>query len=154
MPDWVKSTKVSWEDKERIYFKSNFTVTGGQRVNGCLDLAKIELNEVLLSSVKNSMKAEINLANQGIDEGLDPMITKSIQSSLEGEIRGLRPEETVFQRYKIEDTERIDCFVLASLSKSDYARLKQGSFQRLVSVSDEVKAAVQKRQEEFFQPPQ
>lgn len=150
LPKWVSDPKTNWEQESQLYFKSNYTVAGNQRVNGCWDLAKLEMKESLLSELAQDIKGEINLANEGISEGLDPLITKSIRTNIEGQVRGLKTQEQVFERYTINQIERVDCYVMGSMSKGDYAVLKNSVLKNLASVSAEVAAAVRKRQKEFF----
>lgn len=108
------------------------------------------MKETLLSEIKEDVVGETLLANEGISENADPLITKSIRTSIAGNIKGLRVNETAFERYVTNDIERLDCFVLGSMTKSEYARLKQMVTNNLVSVSSEVAKAVQQRQADFF----
>ena len=150
LPNWTRETKVSWSDQELIYFRSTYAVRGDQRVNGCYDLAKLNVKENLLSEMNNEIRGELNLADSGIAENTDPMITKAIQSSIEGKVRGLRITEEAYERYIVNHTERIDCFVLAEMTKGDYQKLKISVLTKLSSVSEDVSRALQKRQAEFF----
>jgi hypothetical protein len=150
MPNWVSDTKTNWEQDNNLYFKSSYTIAGNQRVNGCWDLAKLDMKESLLSELSQDIKGEINLANEGISEGLDPLITKSIRTNIEGQVRGLKTQEQLFERYTVNHVERIDCFVMGSMTKADYALLKNSVLKNLSSVSAEVAEAVRKRQKDFF----
>lgn len=150
MPKWVAEAKVAWEEDSNHYFKSSYTVAGNQRINGCYDLAKLELKENLLSELSQDVKGELNLANEGISEGLDPLITKSVRTSIDGTIRGLKTQEQIFERYKISDIERVDCYVKSSMTKSDYQLLKNSVLKQMASVNAEVAEAVRKRQKDFF----
>jgi hypothetical protein len=150
LPKWVMQSKVGWIESDRQLFKASYTVQGNQRVNGCYDLAKIELKENLLSELSQDVKGEINLANEGIAENLSPLITKSIRTSIDGNIKGLKTEELVYERYVISDIERIDCYVKSSMSKSDYQQLKISVLKQMSSVSAEVAEALRRRQKDFF----
>ena len=150
LPSWVADPKTNWEKDTELFFKSSYTVAGNQRINGCWDLAKLEMKESLLSELSQDIKGEVTLANEGISEGLDPLITKSVRTNIEGQVRGLKTQEQIFERYVINDIERIDCFVMGTMSKTDYAVLKNSIFKQLTSVSAEVADAVRKRQKEFF----
>ncbi len=150
LPKWVSDAKINWEQDNQLYFKSSYTIAGNQRINGCWDLAKIEMKESLLSELSQDIKGEVSLANEGISEGLDPLITKSIRTNIEGQVRGLKTQEQVFERYTVNQVERIDCFVMGTMSKADYAVLKTSVLKNLASVSAEVADAVRKRQKDFF----
>jgi hypothetical protein len=150
LPEWVNSGSVGWEQGDSIFLKSIYTVGGNQRVNGCYDLAKLEMKESLLSELSQDIKGELNLASEGISEGLDPLVTKSIRTNIEGTIKGLRVREQLFERYVVADVERVECFVQAAMSKVDYNKLKNSVLKQMSSVSDDVAAALRKRQKSFF----
>lgn len=150
MPRWIGESKVSWEEDNRIYFKALFSVKGSQRLNGCFDLVRLEQSETVLENIKHEIKGEIALANEGIAEEADPLITKSISKSFNGTIKGLRAVEQAYERYLVNNAERIDCYLLSSMSKQDYNALKNNAFEQLISVNDEVARVVRKRQSDFF----
>lgn len=150
LPAWVSSGQVGWEQGDSMYFKSTYTVGSGQRVNGCYDLAKLDLKESLLSELSQDIKGELNLGSEGISEGLDPLVTKSIRTNIEGTVRGLKVREQYFERYVVSDVERVDCYVQALMTKTDYNKLKNSVLKQMASVSDDVAAAMRKRQHNFF----
>jgi hypothetical protein len=152
MPDWTRDGKVSWEDGKNRVYKGVFTVRGDQRVSGCYDLAKMEIKENLISEISSEIKGEINLASEGINEAMDPMINKSFHQQMEASIRGLNIQEQLFERYIIEDTERIDCFVMGSIAQTDYRALKNNIIQKLSKNSAEVANAMKTKQVNFFTP--
>jgi|GEM_PF-3328404 len=150
LPEWTRSTKTSWEENGELVSRTSYTVRGNQKVNGCFDLAKLESKEQLLSQLKEEVSGEINLASEGVSEDFDPLITKSLRTSMAGKIQGLRIKEQAFERYMVNSIERIDCFVLSSMKSSDYSNLKSSILQNLVFVDDKVKQAVRERQKKFF----
>lgn len=150
LPDWTKSTRVGWEDNGMYYVRAEHTVKGNQRVNACYDLAKLDLKEGLLSEISSSIKGEINLASEGTAEELDPMLTKSLMTEIKGNIKGLRVQEQAFERYIVNDVERVDCFVLASMKASDYRQLRSTALQQALSASAEAAKAMRDRQVRFF----
>jgi hypothetical protein len=150
---WVKESKTSWEKDELVYFKALYTVKGSQRLNGCFDLAKLEMSEMVLENIRHDIKGEIALANEGIAEEADPLITKSISKSFIGNIKGLIMVEQAYERYMLADNERLDCFVLSTISKQEYRQLKNHSLEQLISVSEDVARVVRKKQKDFFRTP-
>jgi hypothetical protein len=150
MPPWVASGQVGWEQGDSVFFKSTYTVGANQRVNGCYDLAKLEMKESLLSELSQDIKGELNLGSEGISEGLDPLVTKSIRTNIEGTVKGLRMREQLYERYVVGDVERVDCYVQALMSKVDYNKLKNSVLKQMASVSDDVASAMRKRQHNFF----
>ena len=150
LPEWATSSKVSWDEGNLFMFKASFTVNGNQRVNGCYDLARFEVKEKLLSEIKEDIKGEINLASEGISDGVDPLLTKSMSSTINGNIKALRFQDEAFERYLVNDVERVDCFVKARLEKSEYLKLRQAVLNNLISVSPGVADAIRKKQKKFF----
>ena len=51
-PSWTDSSKLSWKEKNYIFFKSTHTIRADERANGCLDLVKLDAKENLISEVK------------------------------------------------------------------------------------------------------
>lgn len=150
LPTWVTSGQVAWEQGDSMFFKSTYTVSANQRVNGCYDLAKLELKESLLSELSQDIKGELNLGSEGISEGLDPLVTKSIRTNIEGTVKGLRMREQLYERYVVADVERVDCYVQALMAKTDYNKLKNSVLKQMASVSEDVAVAMRKRQQNFF----
>ena len=149
-PDWMENQKDSWEEKESVYFKTTYTIRGDQRVNACYDLARLSVHESVLAEVKSDIRAENNLASEGLSENEDQMITKSLTESLKGTISGLNVQSKVFERYVINHTERIDCSVLTSMKKTDYEKAKRNSAQAVLSVHAKVAEVVREKQQRFF----
>lgn len=150
LPKWVGDPKTSWEQDDNVFFKSLYSVKGNQRLNGCYDLAKLEMSETVLENIKHEIKGEIALANEGIAEEADPLITKSISKTFNGNIRGLKQIEQAYERYLVHESERIDCYLLSTMSKQDYNKLKNNSLDQVISVSDEVAKAIRQKQTNFF----
>ncbi|MBK7962444.1 MAG: hypothetical protein IPK04_15410 [Bdellovibrionales bacterium] len=98
LPAWVTSGQVAWDQGDSMFFKSTYTVGANQRVNGCYDLAKLELKESLLSELSQDIKGELNLGSEGISEGLDPLVTKSIRTNIEGTVKGPQDARANFLR--------------------------------------------------------
>ena len=149
-PEWIAKDLISWSDDQLVYFKTSYTIRGDQRVNGCYELAKLLINETLVGEIKSEVKAESNLANEGISEGNDVLLTKSITHTSEGIVKGLRSIAQAYERSLTNEIERVECFVLTQIPKSEYAALKSQSINNLLSVKREVAEAVRKRQSEFF----
>lgn len=151
LPAWVYDTAISEEEGDKILFKSQFTIMGSERVNSCYDLAKLEMNEKVLSEIDNEFRGEVLMASQGITDG-GPLLTKSLISKLSGNIRGLRYKDQAYERYVTSGIERIDCFVRAQMSKRDYIALKTSVLDQLVASNNEVAIAMRKRQALFLNP--
>jgi hypothetical protein len=153
-PKWAEGTEVGWQEGDFTLLRSQYTVRGDQRINSCYDLARVDLKETLLTSLKDDITGELNLAGEGLSEGADPLLSKSFRSEFKGRVQGLSISEQYYERYVVGDVERIDCFVLSKIKNSDYQRLKTQLLTNLMQVSEEVAQAVRNRQKEFFAPAQ
>ncbi len=149
-PDWSINEKDSWAENETIYIKTSYTVRGDQRVNACYDLARLSVHEGLLAEIKSDVRAENNLASEGLSENEEQLMTKSLSESLKGAISGVNIQSRLFERYLINSTERIDCMILATMKKTDYEKLKRNSAQIVLSVAPGVAEAVREKQKNFF----
>jgi hypothetical protein len=149
-PDWAKGAKLSWEDGDTIAFKGQHTVRGTDRINGCFDLAKLDVKESVLSELVEDVRGRIDQAQQSLSEDAEQVLGKVRSASYAGKVTGLRFVERFFERYRINDTERLDCFVMAQISKSDYARLKRSLVDELSRVDPQLHAAIAAKQVEFF----
>ena len=125
LPKWTRDGRKSWKDDSRIYIKGNYTVRGDQRLNSCFELARLEAKEVMLAEIKTSVKNEINAASEGLSESSDLFLTKSSTEESSGLITGFQMNEQYFERYLVNQTERVDCFVLGSISLQDYESVKK-----------------------------
>ncbi|MGZ3769333.1 MAG: hypothetical protein ACXVCP_08395 [Bdellovibrio sp.] len=150
LPQWTRDGKVSWEDGKEHFIRAQYTIRGDQRVNACYDLAKMELKENLITEISSEIKGEINAATEGVAESADPGFNKSFRQSMDATIRGLRIKEQLFERYVINDTERVDCFVLAMIPHGEYQNLKNNILTKMASTSPEIAEALKKRQVKFF----
>lgn len=149
-PDWSVHEKDSWAENDMIYIKSSYTVRGDQRVNACYDLARLSVHEGLLAEIKSDIRAENNLASEGLSENEEQLMTKSLSESLKGSISGVNIQSRIFERYLINSTERIDCLILAAIKKDEYEKLKRNSAKIVLSVTPQVAEAVREKQKNFF----
>ena len=149
-PSWVLNTKVTWEDGSKIMLKSSHTVRGDERAAGCYDLAKLDANESLLSELANDVKGRIDNASQSISENAETILGKVRKGEYEGRVTGLRFTDQYFERYRIGEVERIDCYTLAEITKQDYAQMKRVVVDKIVAVDPRIKEAVTQGQINFF----
>jgi len=149
-PKWVKSTKLIWNDDGKMFLKSSHIVRGDERTNGCFDLSKMNAKENLLSELANDVKGSIDNAQQSINENAEEVLGKVRSGQFEGRITGLRFSEEYFERYKIGEVERIDCFTLAEMKLSDYENLKRMVVNKIQAVDSRLKEAITKKQINFF----
>ena len=150
LPAWTRDGRKSWKDDERIYIKGNYTIRGDQRLNSCFELARLEAKETMLAEIKTNVKSELNTASEGLSESNDLFLNKSSTEESSGIISGFKMNEQYFERYLVNQTERIDCFVLGSISLQDYEKVKNKSQELNSAVAKEVSDVIRKKQMEFF----
>ena len=70
-PNWTTSSKIAWESKGMIFLKATHTVQGNERANGCIDLAKLDAKEALISEIQNEVRGSLDNAQQSISENAE-----------------------------------------------------------------------------------
>ena len=153
-PSWVKQTKVSWEEKDKVFIRSSHSVRGNERVNGCFDLARLDSKESILSEIANDVRGTLDNAQQSISEDAEVVLGKVRSSEFSGRITGLRFSEQYYERYFVGDTERVDCHVLGEIKNADYSRIKRAVVDRITSVDPQLKEAITRKHVDFFAPKQ
>ena len=149
-PEWVQKQKVSWDSGNEVYFRTAHTIRGNERVNACYDLARLDAKETLLTELASDIRGRIDNAQTSISESAEVILGKVRSEEFQGRIIGLKTDETWFERYKIGDDERVDCFVLSKIRRSDYDRVKKEVVDKIVEADPRIKEAIAKRQIEFF----
>lgn len=149
-PEWVKKQKASWDSGGDIFFRTAHTIKGNERINACYDLAKLDAKETLLTELSTDIRGRIDNAQTSISESSEIILGKARSEEFQGRIIGLKTDETWFERYNMAGEERIDCFLLSKINKSDYNRVKREVVDRLKEVDPRIKEAVAKKQIEFF----
>jgi hypothetical protein len=149
-PEWVQQTKITWNDGDQVYFRTQYTIRGNERVNACYQLAKHETKETLLREISEDIRGQIDNAQQSISEEAEIVLNQSRTSEYSGKVTGLRFLEQYHERYKVDGTERVDCFVLSSIKKHDYESIRRAVVFKITEVDPALKQALNKRQVEFF----
>lgn len=149
-PLWVESSKVTWTEGDTILIRAQYTVRGDVRINGCYQLARLDAKELILREISEEIRGEINNAQQSLSESAEEILTQSKSSIYGGRITGLRFAEQFHERYTIDSIERIDCFVLAHLKRSEYENIRRTIIYKIAEVDPELKRAIRDRQIEFF----
>jgi len=151
-PEWVSSTKITWNENDQVFFRTQYTIRGDERVNGCFQLAKLDTKETLLREISEEIRGQIDSAQQSISESAEVVLNQSRASEFGGKVTGLRYLEQYHERYKVDGSERVDCFILGSIKKSDYESIRRAVVLKLAEVDPGLKQAMNKRQIEFFKP--
>lgn len=149
-PDWLTNQDVSWKDSGLVFYKSTYTVRGDQRINACYDLARLGLFETVLTEVRSELKASNDLASEGTSENEDSLLVKSLSETLQGTLKGVRVKSKAFERYEINEVERVDCHILTEISEKDYLKIKNEIKTAQTSVTEDVAQAVRGKQKRFF----
>ena len=149
-PSWVTAGKTAWEEKGKVLLKASHSIRGDERVNGCFDLAHLDAKEALLTEIADDVKGSIDNAQQSINENAESILGKVRTNEFSGRITGLRFTEQYFERYRIGETERVDCHVLSEIKESDYNRVKNLVVNKIAEVDPRIKEAISKKQIDFF----
>jgi hypothetical protein len=156
-PSWVNEEHLSWEEGDKVYFKAKNTVRGDQRLNGCYVIASNDNRETMLRGIADEMKGATDEAQTDISEAAEIVLGKVRSGEWNGRFYGFRDESQYFERYQIRDTEskqvteRIDCYTLSVVSKTDYARTKSEVANKIVAIDPKIKEAITKKQVNFFE---
>ena len=150
-PSWTNSSKMAWKDGDHIYLKAIHTIKGNERANGCIDLAKLDTKENLISEIKNEIKGSIDNAQQSINVDAEVVIGKVRSSKFEGAISGLRFTDSYWEKYQIGSEEQvITCQVLSKIEEKDYIKMKKAILSNVISIEPRIKEAITKKQVRFF----
>ena len=149
-PSWVSSPKIGWDEHVSHFLHSRHTVRGNERVNGCYDLARFDAKETLLTEISEDIRGRLDQADQSISEAAEVILAKTRSGQFKGRISGLRFREEYFERYLINDTERIDCHVLSEISTADYNHVKRSVLNKVAEVDPRVRESITRRQIDFF----
>lgn len=149
-PSWVEATKITWTEGDQILFKQEYSVRGDERLNGCYQLAKLEAKESLVREIAEELKGQIDSAQQGLSESAELVLSQVRSSEYGGKVTGMRFLEQFHERSIINQTERLDCFVLGSVKKSDYETIKRQILYKISEADPDVKKAIKERSVRFF----
>lgn len=149
-PDWVSSNKITWNEGDQIFIRTQYVIRGDERVNGCYQLAKLETKETVLREISEQIRGQIDSAQQSISEDAEAILNQSRSSEFKGRVIGMRNLEQYHERAKVSGTERIECFLLSSIKTQDYEKIRKEVVDKLVAVDSELKAALNRRQIDFF----
>jgi len=88
-PSWVSSSKISWVDGDQIFFHTQYSVRGDERVNGCFQLAKLDSKETLIREIAEDIRGQIDNAQQGISENTELLLSQVRSSEYSGKVVGM-----------------------------------------------------------------
>ena len=150
-PDWVDNSRISWKEDRRIHFKGDYTVRGNERANACIDLAKLNVKEALITEIQEELKGAVDNASDSIREDAEIILNKSRSAEYSGSISGLRFIGRYWEKYTLPTHEqKISCHVLGSIGEADYMKTKRSVLNKITRVNPELKEAVRKKQIDFF----
>ena len=152
-PKWANSSKITWEKKGMVYLKATHTVQGNERANGCLDLAKLDAKENLISEIQNEVRGSLDNAQHSISEGAEIILGKARSAEFGGKISGLRFTESYWEKYQIgQIDQKLTCHVLAQIKMRDYTQTKRAVVNKVMKADPRLREAVAKKQINFFNP--
>jgi len=152
-PSWAGSSRISWEENNKVFIRGTATVKGNERVDGCYDLAKLDAKEALVSEIQSYIKGILDNSIQSISENAEVVLGKSRTAEFEGKIMGLRFAERYFERAIVSDNERVECQLLSEISQKDYDRMKRLIVDKVQEVDPKIKEAIKQKHIDFFSAP-
>ena len=154
-PKWTNSSKTAWEEKGKIYLKATHTVQGNERANGCIDLAKLDAKEDIISEIQNEIRGSLDNAQESISEDAEVILGKARSAEFSGKISGLRFIESYWEKYQIRGKDqKLTCHVLAQIKMRDYMQTKRAVVNKVMTADPKLREAVTKKQINFFSPRQ
>ena len=137
--------------KKRIHFKGDYTVRGNERANACIDLAKLNVKEALISEIQEELKGALDNASDSIREDAEIILSKSRSAEYSGSISGLRFIGRYWEKYALAtDEQKISCHVLGTIEEADYMKTKRSVLNKVTRANPKLKEAVRKKQVNFF----
>ena len=150
-PNWVDDSRMSWNKDKRVHFKGNYTVRGNERANACIDLAKLNIKESLITEIQEELKGAVDNASDSIREDAEIILNKSRTAQYRGSISGLRFTSSYWEKYALAtDEQKISCHVLGSVSEADYRKTKRNVLNKITRTNPKLKKAIAKKQIDFF----
>lgn len=149
-PEWALGSKAVLEEGEILSFRSQSTVRGDERIGSCFDLSRLQVQERILTEIQSTLRGVLNQAQTSPSEAVELLLTKSLSSEFSGRIRGVRTTDEYFERYRIGDSERIECYTLNQIRKSEFDQIRQALVSQMVAADPAVKAALSEGQSTFF----
>jgi hypothetical protein len=150
-PAWVQDTKVSWIGDGNVHkFKAFHSIKGDERLNACFELARLDAQEQITSEIWADFKATVSHSTNGISESMEDIFVQSRNLETKSNIRGLRFTEAYHQRYLVNGTERVDCFVLGELTDGDYRQMRAHLLSPVVEANPELRKAIEDKHKEMF----
>ena len=151
-PDWVNDARISWNKDKRVHFKGDYTVRGNERANACIDLAKLDIKESLITEIQEELKGAVDNASDSIREDAEIILNKSRTAQYRGSISGLRFTSRYWEKYALStDEQKISCYVLGSISQADYRKTKRSVVDKITRANPKLKKAMAEKQINFFQ---
>lgn len=149
-PAWVQDSKLGWEESGSYFIKGFSSARGNERLNSCYELSKLEAKKALLSEVKENVKGILDTSIQSSSEDQEQLFSQAMSTAIEGQLRGLRFKEQYFERYIVEEHERIDCHVLSAIPLKDFTDLKRRVLYQMADADPRIKEALLLKQRDFF----
>ena len=149
-PTWTQDLRESWESADQVELHSRHQARGDERTTACVDLARMNAHELLVTQISQDIRGRIDDAQSGLSESAENVFGKTRTAEFQGRVQGLKIRETFFERYRVDGVERLECHALAEINQSDYRKLKRAIVDRVVEADPRLKEAVLKNQIDFF----
>jgi hypothetical protein len=145
-PKWVADTRQIWEEGAQINRRGQSTILGHQRLSACYELAKVEAKTGLLTEIQEEIKGFLDVGETGLSEDVESAFNRAVTTNFAGKINGLQVRENFYERYVVGGKERVDCFVLTAMKKTDFDSLRRSIINKVAEVDPRLRElAVQKQ---------
>jgi hypothetical protein len=150
LPSWVGDSRTSWEADQKIRVRGMQQIRGDERLSGCYELARLNAKSLLIGEIQEKIKGALDTHETSLSENAEILLSKSRTAEFGGELNGLRMVEEYFARYRIGDDERMDCHVLAEVTREDYLQAKRRIIHKLQEADPRLKEQIVKKHIDFF----
>lgn len=149
-PSWVSDSKTSWEADQKIRVRGMQQVRGDERLSGCYELARLNAKSLLIGEIQEKIKGVLDTHETSLSENAEILLSKSRSAEFGGDLNGVRMVEDYFTRYRIGDDERVDCHVLAEVTREDYQQVKRRIIHKIQEADPRLKEQIAKKHIDFF----
>lgn len=150
LPSWAKGTTQVWEEDGKVHFHGYQGILGNERITAGLKLASLNAKDAMVTEIASDFRTRVDVAQQSISEDAELVLGQVLTSETSGRITGFRVTDHYYERYILNETERIGCHVLGVISKQNYNKLKSTVFRKIVEVAPVLKEAITNKQIDFF----
>jgi len=135
-PDWVHQSSAVFESDGKVFFRTESSMVNQTEPTECL--AKAADKSKVRAKVLQKINADVMAASSYAATASDSDLPETLDD--------ISQEDERYEKSQVEKVAKIDCFVLSSMSKSAYDRMKYNVLYKFKSVdsatSDVIKGKI------------